>query len=99
MRIQPPTPTKPGAQQSLREGGGNLLRLGDHDRLAAVILPGQGTLFITLPLHPPYPIGGSRLNGESSAATADEPGPTAVAVVRPPAASPWRGRAALWPSQ
>jgi hypothetical protein len=31
--------------------------------LAAVILPGQGTLFILPPLHPPYPVGGSRLSG------------------------------------
>ena len=38
-----------------------VLRLGDRDCLAAVILPGQGTLFL-LPLLPTlYPIGGSRL--------------------------------------
>ena len=39
-----------------------VLRLGDRDRLAAVILPGQGTLFIMTPLHAPSQVGGSRLN-------------------------------------
>ena len=38
-----------------------VLRLGDRDCLAAVILPGQGTLFTARPLHAPYLIGGSRL--------------------------------------
>jgi hypothetical protein len=32
-----------------------VLRLGDRDCLAAVILPGQGTLFLLPPLHAPYP--------------------------------------------
>jgi hypothetical protein len=38
-----------------------VLRLGNHDRLVAVILPGQGTLFILPPLHAPYLVGESRL--------------------------------------
>jgi hypothetical protein len=38
-----------------------VLRLGDRDRLAAAILPGQGTLFIMTPLHAPSQVGGSRL--------------------------------------
>jgi hypothetical protein len=45
-------------RRSHRKG---VLRLGDHDRLAAVILPGQGTLFIITPLHAPSLVGRSRL--------------------------------------
>ena len=40
-----------------------VLRLGDHDCLAAVILPGQGTLFTIQPASTDNPIGGFRLSG------------------------------------
>jgi hypothetical protein len=38
-----------------------VLRLGDHDRLAAVILPGQRALFVISPSPPHNRLGGSRL--------------------------------------
>jgi hypothetical protein len=38
-----------------------VLRLGDHDRVVAVILPGQGTLFTISRSPPHHRIGGSRL--------------------------------------
>jgi hypothetical protein len=59
-----------------------VLRLGDHDRLAAVILPGQRTLFVLLPLHALYLVGGSRLRTELPPGT----GP----VEHPLAAASWR---------
>jgi hypothetical protein len=40
-----------------------VLRLGNRDRLAAVILPGQGALFTIGPSPPHHRLGGSRLSG------------------------------------
>src|SRR5215207_5241104 len=42
-----------------------VLRLGDHDRLAAVILPGRGTLFVISPSPPHNRLGESRLKAAS----------------------------------
>jgi hypothetical protein len=45
-----------------------VLRLGDRDRLAAVILPGQGALFVISPSPPHNRLGGSRLSSDAPGA-------------------------------
>jgi len=51
-----------------------VLRLGDRDRLAAVILPGQGTPFTISPSPPHLRLGGSRLSRTDNQVRKDDVG-------------------------